>query len=235
MKTYQLNAEARTDLGKKAAKALRKENKIPVVLNGGKMVELDKDGNYNGTLLAGEKVVPVGRDGKAVITTDLTVNAADVRKLIYSTDVFVIDLTFNGQTRKAVLKDLQFHPLSDAVLHIDLLEVYEDKPVVVEVPVHLTGFAIGVKAGGKLYLSMKKVRVRGLYKDIPETIVLSVDELEIGKTIKVGDCKYDNFELVNAKELVICGVRTTRNAAAAAATEEGEEAAAEGAEAPAAE
>ncbi len=231
MKTYQLNAEARTDLGKKAAKALRKENKIPVVLNGGKMVELDKDGNYNGKLLAGEKVVPVGRDGKAVITADLTVKAADVRKLIYSTDVCVIDLTFEGQTRKAVLKDLQFHPLSDAVLHIDLLEVYEDKPVVVEIPVHLEGHAVGVKAGGKLYLSMKKVKVRGLYKDIPETILLNVDELEIGKTIKVGDCKYDNFELVNAKELVICGVRTTRNAAAAAATEEGEEGAAEGAEA----
>ena len=222
MKTYQLNAEARTDLGKKAAKALRKENKIPAVLNGGKLVELDKDGNYNGKLLAGEKVVPIGRDGKAIITTDLVVNFADVRKLIYSTDVCVIDLTFEGQTRKAVLKDLQFHPVSDAVLHMDFMEVYEDKPVVVEIPVHLEGHAVGVKSGGKLYLSMKKVKVKGLYKDIPETIILNVDDLEIGKSIKVGDCKYDNFELVNAKELVIAGVRTTRAAANAAATEEGE-------------
>ena len=226
MKTYQLNAEARTDLGKKAAKALRKENKIPVVLNGGKLVELDKDGKYNGKLLAGEKVVPIGRDGKGIITTDLVVNFADVRKLIYSTDVCVIDLTYDGQTRKAVLKDLQFHPVSDAVLHMDLLEVQEDKPVVVEIPVHLEGHAVGVKAGGKLYLSMKKVKVKGLYKDIPETIILNVDHLEIGKAIKVGDCKFDNFELVNAKELVIAGVRTTRAAAnAAATTEEGEEAA----------
>ena len=222
MKTYQLNAEARTDLGKKAAKALRKENKIPAVLNGGKLVELDKDGNYNGKLLAGEKVVAIGRDGKGIITTDLIVNFADVRKLIYSTDVCVIDLTFEGQTRKAVLKDLQFHPVSDAVLHIDFMEVYDDKPVVVEIPVHLEGHAVGVKAGGKLYLSMKKVKVKGLYKDIPETIILNVDNLEIGKSIKVGDCKYDNFELVNAKELVIAGVRTTRAAANAAATEEGE-------------
>jgi large subunit ribosomal protein L25 len=222
MKTYQLNAEARTDLGKKAAKALRKENKIPAVLNGGKLVELDKDGNYNGKLLAGEKVVAIGRDGKGIITTDLVVNFADVRKLIYSTDVCVIDLTFEGQTRKAVLKDLQFHPVSDAVLHIDFMEVYDDKPVVVEIPVHLEGHAVGVKAGGKLYLSMKKVKVKGLYKDIPETIILNVDNLEIGKSIKVGDCKYDNFELVNAKELVIAGVRTTRAAANAAATEEGE-------------
>ena len=222
MKTYQLNAEARTDLGKKAAKALRKENKIPAVLNGGKLVELDKDGNYNGKLLAGEKVVAIGRDGKGIITTDLVVNFADVRKLIYSTDVCVIDLTFEGQTRKAVLKDLQFHPVSDAVLHIDFMEVYDDKPVVVEIPVHLEGHAVGVKAGGKLYLSMKKVKVKGLYKDIPETIILNVDNLEIGKSIKVGDCKYDNFELVNAKELVIAGVRTTRAAANAAATEDGE-------------
>ena len=214
MKTYQLNAEARTDLGKKAAKALRKENKIPVVLNGGKLVDLDKDGKYNGKL-------PVGRDGKGIITTDLVVNFADVRKLIYSTDVCVIDLTYDGQTRKAVLKDLQFHPVSDAVLHIDLLEVSEDKPVVVEIPVHLEGHAVGVKAGGKLYLSMKKVKVKGLYKDIPETIILNVDSLEIGKTIKVRDCQFDNIELVNAKDLVIAGVRTTR--AAANAVVEGEE------------
>ena len=151
---------------------------------------------------------------------------ADVRKLIYNTDVFVIDLTYDGQTRKAVLKDLQFHPVNDSVLHIDLLEVSEDKPVVVEIPVHLEGHAVGVKAGGKLYLSMKKVK--GLYKDIPETIILNVDKLEIGKTIKVGDCKFDNIELVNAKELVIAGVRTTRAAANAVATEEGEGEAAEG-------
>ena len=123
MKTFKLNAEPRTALGKKATKALRKENKIPVVLNGGKLVELDKDGNYAGTLLPGEKVVPVGRDGKAIITTDLQVNFADIRKLIYSSDVFAIELTFNGQTRMAVLKDIQFHKVSDAILHIDLLEV----------------------------------------------------------------------------------------------------------------
>ena len=190
MKTYQLNAEARTDLGKKAAKALRKENKIPVVLNGGKLVELDKDGNYSGKLLAGEKVVPVGRDGKGLITTDLTVNFADVRKLIYSTDVYVIELTYDGQTRKAVLKDLQFHPVSDAVLHMDLLEVSDDKPVVVEIPVHLEGHAVGVKAGGKLYLSMKKVKVKGIYSEIPERITLSVDALQIGQAIKVSDLHY---------------------------------------------
>lgn len=224
MKTFQLNAEPRTDLGKKAAKALRKENKIPVVLNGGKMVEL-KDGKYEGSLLAGEKVVPVGRDGKAIITTDLVVNAADVRKLIYTPEIYVIELTYDGQTKKAVLKDIQFHAVSDAIMHIDLLEVYEDKPVVMEVPVHVEGHAVGVKAGGKLYLSMKKVKARGLYNKLPETIMVNVSDVQIGQAIKVRDLKFDDFELVSAKDLVICGVKTTRAAANAAATEEGEEAA----------
>ena len=109
---------------------------------------------------------------------------------------------------------------------MDLLEVSDDKPFVVEIPVHLEGHAVGVKAGGKLYLSMKKVKVKGLYKDIPETIMLNVDKLEIGKTIKVRDCKFDNFELVSAPDLVIAGVRTTR--AAANAVVEGEEGEAEG-------
>ncbi len=224
MKTFQLNAEPRTDLGKKAAKALRKENKIPVVLNGGKLVEL-KDGKYEGTLLPGEKVVPVGRDGKAIITTDLWVNAADVRKLIYTPEIYVIDLTFDGQTKKAVLKDIQFHAVSDAIMHIDLLEVYEDKPVTMEVPVHVEGHAVGVKAGGKLYLSMKKVKVRGLYSKMPETIMVDVSNLQIGHAIKVRDLQFDDYELVSAKELVICGVKATRASANAAATEGDEEAA----------
>jgi len=231
MKTFQLSAEPRTDLGKKAAKALRKENKIPVVLNGGKLVELDKDGKYNGKLLAGEKVVPVGRDGKAVITTDLTVTFDAIRKLVYSPDVYVIDLTYDGVTKKAVLKDLQFHPVNDSILHMDLLEVTDDKPVVVEVPVHVEGHSVGVKAGGKLYLNLKKVKVKGIYDKLPETIMVNVEDLQIGQTVKVGDLKFDDFELVSAKELVITGVRTTRAAAAAATEEgEGEEAAAPAAE-----
>lgn len=225
MKTFQLNATPRTDLGKKAAKALRKESMIPVVLNGGKLVEL-KDGKYEGTLLAGEKVVPVGRDGKAIITTDLKVKAADVRKLIYTPEVYVIDLNVLGNVKKAVLKDIQFHPVSDAILHIDLLEVYDNKPVVMEIPVHVEGHAAGVKAGGKLYLSMKKVKVSGLYSKLPETIMVNVSELQIGQSIKVRDLHFNDFELVSSKDLVIAGVKATRASANAAAAEEGEEEAA---------
>ena len=230
MKTFQLNAEPRTDLGKKAAKALRASQKIPCVLNGGKVVEL-KDGKYEGTLAEGEKVVEIGRDGKAVLTTDFTVNFNDVRKLIYTPDVYVVELNINGVEKKAVLKDIQWHPINDSILHLDFLEVNEDKPVVVPIPVKVEGHAAGVKAGGKLFLSMKKVKVKGIYTDIPERIVVNVDNVAIGHAIKVGDLKFDKFELANAKDLVITGVRATRAAAAAAAeTEEGEEG-----EAPAAE
>ena len=223
MKTFQLNAEPRTDLGKKAAKALRASQKIPCVLNGGKVVEL-KDGKYDGTLAQGEKVVEIGRDGKAVITTDFTVNFSDMRKLIYTPDVYVVALNLNGVEKMAVLKDIQWHPVNDSILHLDFLEVTNEKPVVVPVPVKIEGHAAGVKAGGKLFLSMKKVKVKGIYTDIPERIVVNVDNIAIGHAIKVGDLKFDKFELANAKDLVITGVRATRAAAAATAeTEEGEE------------
>lgn len=223
MKTFKLNAEPRTDLGKKAAKALRASQKIPCVLNGGKVIEL-KDGKYDGTLAEGEKVVEIGREGKAVLTTDFTVNFNEVRKLIYTPEVFVVALNLNGVEKMAVLKDIQWHPVNDSILHLDFLEVTNDKPVVVAIPVNVEGHAAGVKAGGKLYLSMKKVKVKGIYTEIPERIIVNVDSLGIGQSVKVGDLKYDNFELASSKDLVITGVRATRAAATAAAeSEEGEE------------
>ena len=223
MKTFQLNAEPRTDLGKKAAKALRASQKIPCVLNGGKIIELP-DGKSEGPLAQGEKVVEIGRDGKAIITTDFTVNYSDIRKLIYTPEVYVVALNLNGVEKMAVLKDIQWHPINDSILHLDFLEVTKEKPVVVSVPVKLEGHAAGVKAGGKLYLSMKKVKVKGIYTELPERIVVNVDDIAIGHSIKVGDLKFDNYELASSKDLVITGVRATRAAAAAAAaTEEGEE------------
>lgn len=219
MKTYKLNAQPRTELGKKATKALRESELIPAVLNGGKVVEL-KDGKYDGKLAQGEKVVPVGRDGKAVLTTDITVKRADVRKLIYSPDVFVVDLDINGVQKMAVVKDIQWHKVKDTILHIDFLEVNDSKPVVVEIPVRIEGHAAGVKAGGKLYLGMKKVKVKGLYPDLPERIVVNVDDVQIGQSIKVSDLKFDKYELVSAKDLVITGVRATRGSAAATTEEE---------------
>ncbi|MDE6332523.1 MAG: 50S ribosomal protein L25/general stress protein Ctc [Muribaculaceae bacterium] len=212
MKTFQLAAEPRTDLGKKATKALRKDGKIPVVLNGGEVIDLP----FKGELKAGEKLVEIG-NGKGLIPTDLIVSNEDVRKLIYTPDIFAVELDFNGQKRMAVLKDIQFHPVKDAILHLDFLEVSEQKPVVIEVPVKLVGHAEGVKAGGKLALSMKKLKVKAIYTDVPERLVINVDNLGLGKTLQVGELSFDKRELVNAKNAVVCAVQLTRAARGAAA------------------
>jgi len=215
MEQFKLAAQPRTDLGKKATKALRQKGLIPVVLNGGAIVELP----YSGTLKAGEKVVEIG-NGKGLITTDLYVTNEAVRKLVYTADIFAIELDINGDKRMAVLKDLQFDPVKDTLLHMDLLEVNETKPIVMEVPVKLEGHAEGVKAGGKLTLSMKKLKVRAIYTAIPERLVINVDNLGLGKSLAVGDIHIEGLELVNAKNAVVCAVQLTRAArgAAAAAT-----------------
>lgn len=213
MKTYQLNAKPRTDLGKKAAKTLRKESLIPVILNGGEVVDVP----FKGKLEDGQKVIKINEANKGVLVTDLVVNADDIRKLIYTPDIFAIELNINGKTKNAILKDLQFHPVSDELLHIDLLEVNDKKPVMVEVPVKLEGHAEGVKAGGKLSLSMKKIKVKAIYKNIPERVVINVDNLELGKTLQIGDLHFDGLELMNAKNAVVCAVQLTRAARGAQA------------------
>jgi len=212
MKTFVLAAEPRTELGKKATKTLRAKNLIPVVLNGGAIVDLP----YAGTLREGEKVVEIGNN-RGLITTDLVVANDDVRKLIYTPDIFAIELNVHGEKRMAVLKDIQFHPVKDTILHIDFLEVTPEKPVVIEVPVKLEGHAEGVKAGGKLTLSMKKLKVRAPYTAIPERLVINVDNLGLGKTMQVGDIHIDGLELVNAKNAVVCAVALTRAARGAQA------------------
>ncbi|MDE6207011.1 MAG: 50S ribosomal protein L25 [Muribaculaceae bacterium] len=212
MKVFELSAQPRTDLGKKATKALREQNLIPAVLNGGAQVELP----YAGTLKPGEKIVEIGNN-KGIITTDITLSQEGVRKLVFTPDIFAIELDLNGEKRMAVVKDIQFHPVKDTILHMDLLEVSTDKPVVMEVPVKLEGHAEGVKAGGKLNLVMKKLKVRALYTEIPERLVLNVDNLGLGKTMQVGDIHIDGLELVNAKNAVVCAVALTRAARGAAA------------------
>ena len=212
MKTFQLSAEPRTDLGKKAAQALREEGKIPAVLNGGEIIELP----FTGTLKPGEKLVEI-ENGRGMITTDLTVTNDSVRKLIYTPDIFAVELEYNGEKKMAVLREVQYHPVKDTILHMDFLEVSEKKPVVIAVPVKLEGHAEGVKAGGKLSLSMKKLKVRALYTNIPERLVINVDSLGLGKSLAVGDIHIEGLELVNAKNAVVCAVQLTRAARGAAA------------------
>ena len=215
MKTFELSAQPRTLVGKKATKELRKAGLIPVVMNGGQIVDLP----YTGKLNEGETVVEIANN-RGIITTNLQVKEDDVRKLIYTPDIFAINLDVNGVKKNAVLKEIQFHPVTDNILHIDLLEVSDKKPVVMEVPVKLEGHAEGVKAGGKLTLSMKKIKVKALYTSIPERVVINVDNLGLGKTMQIGDLHFDGLELMNAKNAVVCAVQLTRAARGAQAAAE---------------
>ncbi|MBR5844200.1 MAG: 50S ribosomal protein L25/general stress protein Ctc [Bacteroidaceae bacterium] len=212
MKTFVLEGKVREGLGKKATRELRKEGFIPAVLNGGSIVNLP----YEGTLANGEKLVEI-ENGRGVIVTDFAVSPEAIRKLVYTPDIFVIDLTIGGKKVKAVLKDIQFHPVKDTILHMDFLEVYEDKAITMEVPVKLEGHAEGVKAGGKLQLSMKKLRVKALYNNIPERLIINIDNLGLGKTLQVGELSFEGLELMNAKNAVVCAVNLTRAARGAAA------------------
>ena len=212
MKTFVLEGKVREGLGKKATRELRKEGFIPAVLNGGSIVNLP----YEGTLANGEKLVEI-ENGRGVIVTDFAVSPEAIRKLVYTPDIFIIDLTIGGKKVKAVLKDIQFHPVKDTILHMDFLEVYEDKAITMEVPVKLEGHAEGVKAGGKLQLSMKKLRVKALYNNIPERLVINIDNLGLGKTLQVGELHFEGLEMMNAKNAVVCAVNLTRAARGAAA------------------
>jgi large subunit ribosomal protein L25 len=188
MKTFELNGTVRADLGKKATKAERVAENVPCVLYG-------------------------VTDNVHFIATK-----SDLRKLIYSPEVFVVDLTIDGKKSKAIMKALQFHPVTDNVLHIDFYQITETKPVVVELPVKLEGLAEGVKAGGKLALEMRKLKVKGIYTQIPENIVIDVTELGLGKSIQVAKVSVDKLEILNAKNAVVAQVKLTRAARGAAAT-----------------
>lgn len=189
MKVFSLSGSSRNDLGKKATRELRKVSEIPAVIYGG--------------------------DSKEAV--HFSVKAGDVRKLIYTPEIYLVDLTIGTTTYKAILKDLQFHPVSDELLHIDFLQVFEDKPIVIEVPVVLDGLAEGVKAGGKLSLDIRKLKVKALYANVPEKLHLNVSNLALGKSIQVGQLSFEGLELLNAKNAVVCRVQLTRAARGAAA------------------
>ena len=208
MKTFQLEGSPREIVGKKATQTLRKQGLIPAILYGKEPVKLP----FEGVLKQGEKVVDIG-DGKGVVVTDLVVTNENVRNLIYSPHIFLVELSLEGMgITKAIIKDLQFHPVTDALLHIDFLEVFDKKPIVMEVPVVLEGHAEGVKAGGKLNLEMRKIRVKALYDKIPETLTVNVEKLGLGKAIQIGDLHFEGLELANAKNAVVCSVKLTRAA-----------------------
>jgi large subunit ribosomal protein L25 len=214
MKFFQLEGIPRETVGKKATKAIRREEGIPAVLYGSAPVDLP----YSGTLNAGESIVEISRS-KGVVVTAFTVTKDAVRNLIYTPEVYLVDLALkNSRKAKAVIKAIQTQPVTDAILHIDFVEIFDDKPIIIEVPVVLQGHSEGVKAGGKLTLEMRKLKVKALYKDLPEKLTVDITNLGLGKTIQVGSLHFDNLELVNAKNAVVCAVKLTRAARGAAAT-----------------
>ncbi len=212
MKSIDVKGTARNQFGKKEANELRKQNLIPCNLYG-----VEKD----------EKGLPVAKA--------FSVTPEEVRNLVYSPDIFSVNLTIDGTTVLAVMKEIQFHPVKDNILHIDFYQITEDKPIVMAVPVKLKGLAAGVKAGGKLDQVMRRVKAKALYTAIPEKIEIDVTPLTIGKSFKVGDLKVEGIQFTSPKEAVICTVLSTRSAAANAAEEAPAEEAAPAAEAPAAE
>lgn len=194
MKSIQIQGSARTETGKKATRDLRRNDSVPCVLYGSQ-----KDEN-----------------GKQ-IATHFSVTVDGLRKLIYTPHIYVVDLNIDGKIVNAVMKDIQFHPVTDAILHVDFYQIDENNPIVMEVPVQLEGLAEGVKAGGKLVLQMRKLKVKALYNVIPERMVINVSSLGLGKTIKVGELSYEGLEIQNAKDAVVCAVKLTRAARGAQA------------------
>jgi large subunit ribosomal protein L25 len=156
----------------------------------------------------------------------------DFRKLIYTPEVFLVDVDVDGKKYKAVMKEIQFHPVTDKVLHIDFIQVFDDKPAVVALPIELTGNSAGILAGGKLRLKKRYLITKGLVKDMPEKLVIDITDLNIGSVIKVSDLSFDNLELLDPAQAMVVGIVTSRLAKTDAEEleegEEGEEAGEEG-------
>ena len=188
-----VSGQSRTDLGKKASKLLRKEDLIPCNIYG-----IEK----------GENGLPVAKS--------FVVPFSEIRKVVYTPNVYVVNINIDGVEKKAVIKELQFHPVSDALLHVDFLEITAEKPVTVGIPVKLVGHAAGVRNGGRLALAVRQLKVTASYLNIPEILEIDVTPLEIGKSIKVGELHFEGLEFATSKEVVVCSVQMTRQARAAA-------------------
>ena len=189
MKTIVVNAVERNDFGKKAAKAVRREGMVPCVLCG------------NGE------------------TVNFTIDPREIKALIYTPNSYIVEFHFGEKVEKAVMREVQWHPVREELLHVEFFRVADGKPVSVAVPVRLTGNAEGVKVGGKLVLSSRKVTVSALVENLPDEIGVDVTTLGLGKTIFVGDLSVENLKFVTPATTAICAVRMTRAARGAAAAE----------------
>jgi large subunit ribosomal protein L25 len=208
MKTIEIKGSIRNELGKKSSKAIRKEGNVPCVIYG-------KEKNIH-----------------------FHAHENSFKNLVYTHEAHLVKLNLEGQEISAVLKDMQFHPVTDRILHADFVQIFDNKPVIIDVPVTITGDSVGVKAGGKLIVKRRHLKVRGLANNLPEELVIDVTDLAIHHSIKVGDLAFDKIELIDPKITAVVTIATSRvalkteeeeaaEAAAAAAAAEGAEVSAE--------
>ncbi len=185
MKTVSLSGSLRENVGKKDAKALRKAELVPCVLYGG--------------------------DEQIHFATE----AKNFKQILFTPECFIINITINGKSYNTILQDVQYHPVTDAVLHADFLLVKDDKPITVTLPIAIEGSAPGVMRGGKLKQAVRKIKVCGLSKDIPEVITINISNLNILDAIRVRDINIDGVTMVTPGYQVIVEVLAARGAAAA--------------------
>lgn len=193
MKSITINGSQRESVGKVATKALRNAGKVPCVLYGG------------------DKPVHFSADEKAF------------KNLVFTPNVHTAKIELEGQTYDAVLQDIQFHPVSDKILHIDFYQLFEDKEITMNIPVRLVGSAKGVMVGGALRHNLRKLRVKAIPANLPDFIEADITELQIGNKLYVTELRNDNYTLLHPDNTVVAQVRMSRNAMAnAAASEEAE-------------
>ncbi|MCD6355581.1 MAG: 50S ribosomal protein L25/general stress protein Ctc, partial [Prolixibacteraceae bacterium] len=180
MKTVIVKGEKRKSLGKKEAKKLRAQELVPAVLYGG------------------DEVV------------HFAVPFSELRKLVYTPSVYLIDLEISGEKYSAIMQDVQWHAVEEQILHVDFLQIRDDKPVKIEVPVNIVGLAKGIKEGGKLKVNLRRLKVKAFAADLPDTIDIDVTDLELSQSIKVADLSVKNLEFLNSKSGVVVTVSVTR-------------------------
>jgi large subunit ribosomal protein L25 len=180
MKTIEINCSFRKELGKKSSKELRKTNNVPCVIYGGKE------------------------------NLHFYTHENNFKNLVYTADAHLVNLKIEGQEYFAVLKDIQFHPVNDKIIHVDFTEVAPDKPVTVHIPIRVTGDSVGIKAGGKLRIRRRSLLVKGFANEIPEFLPIDITEVKIHQSIKVGDLSFDKIELLDPKKSMVLAVATSR-------------------------
>jgi large subunit ribosomal protein L25 len=180
MKSVAMFGYLRDGVGKSSTKTLRNEGKVPCVMYG-----------------PNEHI-------------HFSMYSADFKPLVYTPNAYKVKLEIDGKSYRAILKDIQYHPVNDSILHADFLEISDDKEVEMKIPVRFTGNSVGVRAGGKLHVKYKKLNVRGLPANLPDFIEIPIDNLEIGKVIKVSEVSVSNLELLDAPNNAVVAVKVTR-------------------------